>query len=146
VDFANASTGSTDLVVDVTGYFATGLGYAFIPITPVRVLDTRLGGGKPVAAFGTEAAPVLTGGAIGLGAANAVAANVTVTGPAAGGYVAAYPDGENRPITSVLNFNRGQTIPNATTVAVGGDAGSVLLYNGSPGTAHLIVDVFGLYN
>jgi hypothetical protein len=146
VDFANASTGSTDLIVDITGDFSVGTGLSFVPITPVRLLDTRQGGG-PLAAYGTRIAPMSANSAIGPGTAVAVAANITVTGPTAGGYATVYPDDMARPGTSVLNFNRGQTIPNATTIGAGwATDDGIELYNGSAGTADLIVDVFGLYN
>lgn len=74
-----------------------------------------------------------------------VATNVTVTRPTAGGYVTDFGTGENRPLTSVVNFSPGQTVPNASTVDVG-TAGSVDYYDGSGGTADLIVDIFGYYN
>ncbi len=70
-----------------------------------------------------------------------------MTQPAANGYITAYPDDAGgRPLTSVLNFTAGQTLPNAATIRVGTSFDSFMLYNGSGGTVHLIADVFGLYN
>ena len=123
VGLANTSIGSVDLVADVTGYFAAGSGMAFVPMTPTRFLDTRTG-------LGASAGPVQPGGTVDLRVnststlgllftVNAIAANVTVTRPTGNGYITVYPDDEaTRPTTSVVNYATGQTVPNATTVAL----------------------------
>lgn len=146
VDFTNTSAGSIDLIVDLTGYF-TNTGMGFVPITPTRVLDTRPshGGTGPVAQGATQLVSVSADAAIVPGPPLAVAANITVTDPAGTGFITAYPDNVVRPLTFVLNFDPGQTIPNATTIGVGGDGGDAL-YNGSNGAIQLIADVFGFYN
>ncbi len=61
VDFTNTSAGSVDLIVDMSGYFTSGSGMAFVPIAPTRVLDTRLSqyAVGPVGANGTQ--PVSVG-------------------------------------------------------------------------------------
>lgn len=148
VDFTNTSGGTADLIVDVTGYFSPGLGLGFVPISPSRLLDTRAshGGSGPVAAGATQSALVTGDAAITPGTAAAIAANITVTAPTGSGYITVYPDEIARPDTTVLYFNPGQTIPNATTVSVGKSGGSDLLYNGSNGSVQLIADVFGFYN
>ncbi len=69
---------------------------------------------------------------------------LTVTGPAAGGYITAYADGTDRPATSNLNFRAGQTIAVQVYAPVGSD-GSVALYNGSAGSTQLIADVAGYF-
>lgn len=145
VDFTNTSGGTVDLVIDLTGYFTGGSGMGFVPINPTRILDTRktlVSGVQPngiaTGTVGGGAAP------FDLGVPAAIAANVTVTNPAAGGYVTVYPAATPRPITSVLNFSPGQTIANAATV--GTSNGQVSLYNGSSGRVDLITDVFGFYN
>jgi cell wall-associated NlpC family hydrolase len=76
--------------------------------------------------------------------ASAVALNVTAVAPTAAGYVMVYGSSTTRPTASNLNFVRGQTIPNLVFTQVGAD-GTVLLYNGSTGTVHLLVDVSGYY-
>jgi len=148
VQFVNSSAGSVDLVVDLTGYFTSGSGLPFAAVQPLRLLDTRTGLGVP------SKAPVEPGGTVDCQLARtygsrlaAIAANVTVTGPTAGGYITIYPDDETtRPLASVVNFRAGQTVPNATTVGVGsGNTRGVDLYNGSAGSTDLILDVFGFY-
>jgi len=75
---------------------------------------------------------------------SAVALNVTAVSPTAAGYVIVYGSSNTRPTASNLNFVHGQTIPNLVLTRVGAD-GTVLLYNGSTGTVHLVVDVSGYY-
>jgi hypothetical protein len=64
VDLHNGSPGTVQLVADISGYYlggATSTAGAFNPVTPSRVLDTRLGIGAPqgtVPAFGTVALQV----------------------------------------------------------------------------------------
>jgi hypothetical protein len=53
-----------------------------------------------------------------------------------------WPSGTSRQETSNLNFQAGQNIPNLVVVPVGAD-GKIQLYNGSPGTVHLVADVTG---
>ena len=76
--------------------------------------------------------------------ASAVALNVTAVSPTAAGYVIVYGSSNTRPTASNLNFVRGQTIPNLVLSRIGAD-GTVLLYNGSAGSVHLVVDVSGYY-
>ena len=120
-------------------------GSRFNPLPPTRLLDTRLGTGAP-------AAKVLPGGRLDLQVTgrggvpstgvSAVVLNLTVTEPVLQGYVTAWPTGEERPTVSNVNFVPNQTVPNLAVVKVG-DGGMVSLYNGAPGSLHLIADVAG---
>jgi hypothetical protein len=74
----------------------------------------------------------------------AVVLNVTVTQPKAGGYLTVFPDGVTRPVTSNLNFNAAESVPNLVIAPVGSD-GEVDFYNGSGGTIHIIADVSGWF-
>jgi alpha-tubulin suppressor-like RCC1 family protein len=73
---------------------------------------------------------------------DAVALNVTVTGPTGPGFVTVWPCGQARPLASNLNFTAGQTVPNAVLVKLGA-GGAVCLYNSA--TTHLVVDVGGWF-
>jgi carboxypeptidase family protein len=141
VDLYNGSVGRTDFVVDVAGFYRSGsatVAGAFTAMTPTRWLDTRTGtGGSPPGARGTVRVNV------GLTDAT-VLMNVTVTAPAAAGYVIAYAEGAARPATSNLNFSKGQTVANQVIVAVGA-SGVVDLYNASAGATQLVLDVVGRY-
>ena len=118
-------------------------GSSFTPLTPARLADTR-SGAKVGNAAGTGAPLVVNvlnrGGLPGSGI-GAVSLNVTVVDGGlplvGGGYVTVYPCG-TRPNASNLNFDAGQTIPNAVIAPVSA-TGDVCFY--VYGTAHLLVDV-----
>ena len=109
------------------------------PITPTRVLDTRIGLGSPMddtvmldlssyIDFSTEA----------------VVLNVTATEAPQAGYVTAYScDDEVQPDSSNLNYAARETVANLVTAPVGFD-GFVCLF--SYGGGHLIADLAGTYN
>jgi hypothetical protein len=135
------TAGTTDLIADLSGYFVPDLGSGFMPVTPVRVLDTRTGVGH-VGAVGPGQAITLQIPNIPSGT-TAVVLNLTVTGPTASGFLSVYPYGAPRPDVSSLNFVKGQTVPNLVTTAVD-SAGRVSIYN-SAGTSHVVADLAGYY-
>lgn len=125
---------STHFVVDLMGTFALGSG--FTPLTPARLADTRLSPGRPVPAYSEFAVPAgVSGSALGI--------TITVTSPAGGGWVQAYPCGTTPALTSNVNFTAGQTVANAAITGIG--AGGRVCLRSSVAT-HLVVDrtaVFG---
>jgi hypothetical protein len=143
--------GSTDVVVDVGGWFTDGssggAGGEYTGVAPVRLLDTRTAGGPlgpgaslvvPVA--GQVRLPALTS----VTPPTAVVLNVTVTNPTAAGYLTVYPSGGSRPLASDLDFTPGQTVPNLVVVKLGPD-GKVALFN-LAGTTDVVIDVLGWYD
>ncbi len=128
------------LVADVAGYYPTGGGYT--GLNPTRILDTRDGTGAAKAKVGAGKAVGLTvTGVAGVpSTAAAVVLNVTVTGPAWGGFITAYPGGSARPTTSNINFKKGQTIAGMVIAKVGA-GGKVNLF--SSATTDLVADVVG---
>ena len=121
----------------------------YVPVTPMRVLDTRNGTGAPqakVGPAGTVTLPVRglqTSPTPVPADATAVILNVTVTSITASTDVRAYPAGASIPTASNLNATTGQTVPNLVTVAIGSN-GAVTLRN-SGGSVHLIADIAGYY-
>ena len=88
------------------------------PASPLRIIDTRssLGAAGPLSNgdVRTVALPAgLTGSPF-----EAVALNITVTGAAGDGYVSVWPSGEQRPGTSVLNYQAGHDVANSVIVKV----------------------------
>ena len=88
------------------------------PTSPLRFLDTRssLGATGPLSSgdVRTVALPAgLTGSPF-----EAVAMNITVTGATGDGYVSVWPSGEQRPGTSVLNYQAGHDVANSVIVKV----------------------------
>ena len=114
----------------------------YTSVAPTRLVDTRTGAG-PVAPGGVLAVKVAGLAGVPAGV-SAVAVNVTVTAGTAAGHITAYPSGVARPNTSLLNFPAARTMADLTMLPVGAD-GKILLYNGSTGSAQLIVDVAGYY-
>ena len=120
----------------------------FVPLSPVRILDTRIGLGTAA----SSTAPLGPGGAINLqvaGAggvpvgATAVVMNVTYTQATAAGFLTVWPAGQPRPNVSNLNTQPGGTQPNLVTVKLG-SGGQVSIFNFA-GTTHVIADVAGYY-
>ena len=133
----------TDLVADVAGYFPAGSGYTPI-VNPVRTLDTRTGIGTAAQPLGDgEVRELQVGDTAGVpGNASAAVLNVTVTNPAAAGFVTAWPCGQPRPNASNLNYEAGQNVPNLV-IAKLGDGGRVCLF--SMVQTDLIADVAGYF-
>ena len=149
VDLYNGSGGTVNLIADVSGYFTQSAASGYSPLSPDRLVDTRKGVGAPkapVAAGGKLAVQIAgaDGGQLPSGL-SAVALNVTVVTPQTGGYLTLYPDGGSRPTASNLDFGAGQVIANAVIVPVGAD-GKIDVYNGSGGSANVLVDVVGYYS
>ena len=136
VTFFNSS-GSTDLVVDVNGYFtdATTTGNLFTPASPVRVLDTRISA-QTLGPGGSLVVPVAPS------SATAAVLNVTATNPSAASFLTVYP-GSTRPTASDLNFVASQTIPNLV-VATLSSSGLVTIYNNT-GSTDVVVDLVGWF-
>ena len=145
----NGSPGSTHIVADVAGYFASGTPGAagFGSVAPARVLDTRTALGAPnapVPAGGTVTLRVLGTGGVPSSGVAAVVVNLTVTEAEQSGYVTGYPSGAGRPLASSVNFDAGRTAANLAVLPVGGD-GRIALYNGAPGAAEFVADVSGYF-
>ncbi|WP_407836354.1 PKD domain-containing protein [Streptomyces sp. DSM 116496] len=117
-------------------------GSDFTPYTPTRLLDTRTAG-NPVLGYKSARVKVGGFGTIPAGV-TAVALNVTVTNTFSPGHITAFASGTERPTTSNLNFEPGQTVPNQVIVPVGAD-GYVELYNGTWLGVDLIADITGYF-
>jgi hypothetical protein len=128
--------GAVHVIVDVTGWFSGG----FVPVTPTRLLDTRA-----TSAFGPgEVRDLPIAGRAGVpDGAVAVAVNVTVTAPTAGGFLSVFPGGTAFAGTSNVNFGPGQTIPNLVLVGVG--ANDSISIRNSAGSSDVIVDLAGWF-
>jgi hypothetical protein len=118
---------------------------AYHALAPVRILDTRSGLGaakRVLPARCSMALSVAGAGGIPASGARAVTLNVTVTEPAANGYVTVFPCGTEPPNASNINFVAGQSVANLVTVGVG-TGGQVCFY--AYGAAHILADVAGWY-
>jgi hypothetical protein len=113
-------------------------------LTPVRILDTRLGTGgwRGLVPGGTTVQLTVTGASGIPGDAQAAALNVTVTSGTQGGWVTIFPCGQAVPNASSLNYLPGQTVANMVIAKIG-SSGRVCLR--PSGTTHLIVDANGYF-
>ncbi len=122
------------------------LGELTYGMTPGRYLDTRPGAPTVDGRFAgngplTPGSPLvvsLRGRPAIPDAATGVMLNVTVTGAAGDGYLTVWPEG-SAPVTSTLNFTRGQTVANFAFSALGSDGAIRISVTG--GAAHVLVDV-----
>jgi hypothetical protein len=143
--------GSTDLILDLQGYVGAaaarpGPAGFFKALSPLRVLDTRIGVGAPTARVGAQGSidVQITGrGGVPQAGVSAVVLNVTVTNPSSPGDLRAFPTGGAPPLVSNLNFSPGQTVPNRVVVKVG--AGGMVTFFNAYGTVDVVADVGGWF-
>jgi|TARA_B110000238_G_C16124450_1_gene438608 hypothetical protein len=143
------SSATTDLIVDVAGWFQ---GELFVGATPKRLVDSRDGTGSPIAKI--TSSTILTipiagvstttssGTATIPSSLSAAALNVTVVNPGAAGFVTVYPCGESRPLASNVNYIAGQVVANGVVAPVGAN-GDVCIYSSMP--ADIVVDLAGWF-
>jgi len=120
---------------------SSGSGSAYVPLTPQRILDTRVTG-NPVGSNSTLNLQVAGVDSVPADA-TAVVLNMTVTESSNTGFVAVYPAGESTPNVSNLNFSTGETVANLAVVTVGA-GGQVTIYN-AIGTVEVIADLEGYF-
>lgn len=144
---------TTDVVVDVTGYYAppTATGLYFHPLpAPVRLLETRAGQavgcvkpGLPLtgnADSTQQASSACTGIPAG---ARAIVGNATTVGPLGDGYLTLFPGDALRPLAASSNYNAGQIVNGPFAVGLASN-GQFKIYTTS--TTDLVVDVLGYYS
>jgi subtilisin family serine protease len=141
VSIKNASVGTSQVVVDIQGYVTAGTPTAtgaVVPVSPIRIVDTRLGVGARGPVLGKSGVVVtVQSGPTGT---HGLFMNFTVTETQTAGWLAAYPTAASLPLVSNLNFGGGQTVPNL--VSVGLANAQVTLFNGSVGSVQMVADVF----
>jgi YVTN family beta-propeller protein len=134
---------STDLVIDINGYFAAPGGtnaLSLYPVAPCRVLDTRQNNGQPfigeltVNVVGSVCAPPST--------AQAFVFNATVVPPGSMPYLTLWPDGAPQPYVSTLNAYDGFITSNMAIVPT--TNGSIDAY--AYALTQLILDISGYFS
>jgi len=121
----------------------------FWAVTPCRLLDTRnpngAWGGPALGASGQRTFTV-TGRCGVPSTATAVAANVTVTGPTASGFLSIFPGNAFDLGTTALNYLTGVVRSNNGTLQLATDGtGTIAIRNNGTGTTHVVVDITGYY-
>jgi hypothetical protein len=140
--FNAARTGSTQVAIDVSGYYVAGRPSAETPgvlhtVTPRHALGARtIGSHRTLTANlgGRDGVPTSSVGA--------VAVLVTATSPAKAGALVAYEAGGHRPRAATTTFARGISSTGFGLVPTDGD-GRISIYNTSPAKVRLTLDVVG---
>jgi hypothetical protein len=144
---------TADLVFDVTGFYTdSDHGMYYVPIAPVRILDSRITGPLLYANFpqaiqvtGMDGIPTWAG---------AVTGNLTVTDQTSGWAMYAGPTPQVNPQTSNINFVAGQVVANGMTSGLHGadpwPAGEIgylnVTYIGFSGnTTNVVFDATGYF-
>jgi len=137
---------TTDIVVDVTGYYVKGDGGArFFPIEPVREADSRinLGLNGPIGS-GAPATLQVTG-RLGIPeGARAVTANLVAVPGSASGYASITPVATATPTTSSLNFPSSDIRANGV-IAILSPVGTLGLDFNGYGASQFVVDITGYF-
>lgn len=150
------ASAKTQVTAALLGDAASDLVY--VPVTPCRILDTRVTG-TPIAANGTLDVDVTAvsnysfqggdasncGGVGAAGSFAAAAINFTVVTPGAAGYITAYPYLVTRPLAATVNYTAGDIRGNFAVVQLdqGASAPEMTIY--SFAQTHVVADIVGYY-
>ena len=153
------SVATTELVIDVLGYFsaeasdANGAGLLFTGLShPVRLLETRTGQPSGCTMLNSQIAGGATiiqsarGTCDGVTVANtalAVVGNATVVGPAANGFLTFWPSAATQPFVATSNYITGKTFNRHFIVGLGAADGAFKIFSAS--TTDLVVDIVGYF-
>jgi len=148
IDVYAQTKGSTDVVIDINGYFlpATPASLQFYPVTPCRVVDTRNPsgpfGGPYIPAGQSRSFALLSGSCHLPKSAQAYSLNVTALPAGPLSWLTAWPTGETQPLASTLNAPTGTIVANAAIVPAGTN-GAVSIF--SSNDTDVLVDVNGYF-
>jgi hypothetical protein len=130
----------------------------FVPITPCRIIDTRVAGGaiaaNTVRSFDVTAVTNYSfqggdasdcNGAGSAGSFAAAAINFTVVTPSVAGYITAFPFGATQPLAATVNYTAGDIRGNFAVVKLdqGASANELSVYTFAQ--THLVADIVGYY-
>lgn len=129
----------------------------FVPVTPCRILDTRIAGGAipaltardvdvtAVSSYSFQGGSSTDCGIGNAGSFAAVAINFVVITPAASGFLTAYPYNTPRPAASTLNYTAGAVVANLGIIKLdqGASANELTIY--SYAQTHVAADVTGYF-
>jgi hypothetical protein len=147
------ASANTDLVIDITGYFAppgSPGALSFYPLAACRVADTRAGSGfsgafgqPSLVAGATRIFPMISS-SCGIPSAQAYSLNMTAVVPSGGslGFLTAFPAGDSLPVAATVNALTGGVVAAAAIVPSGTDQG-ISVYASSP--TDLVMDINGYF-
>ncbi|MEU7724481.1 hypothetical protein AB0B78_04395 [Streptomyces sp. NPDC040724] len=152
ISVRNGAWAPSDVIVELVGTYSSASAGAYVPVAPVRQIDTRESWSKgpwPAREYLWQAFSVEQ---------EAWVLNTTVTNTRGAGFLSVAPDHNStgdytngtagspaRPLSSTLNWTAGKTVANLVQ-ARAGDFGIVDFWNQGWDRADLIVDIFGYYD
>lgn len=148
--------GTAGLVADVAGYYGAGAANEYVPLSPLRILDTRsttysttgnskLGAARTLALQVTGTLTTSNGEVQVPSTATAAVFNLTGANATGNTYLAAYPStGTTPPTTSNVNILAGTTVPNLAVVQLPPTGGAITIYN-NVGTTNVLADLAGYF-
>ncbi len=160
VYYGPAGAGTANFTADLMGYYESGGGDFYVPVTPTRIYDSRTNSGDSPVPPGagttlTNGGSVnvqVAGGALASTVpadATAVVLNVGVTDGTAFSFMRAYPYGGAVPNTANQDFTAGETLSSQVIVGTGtapaGDTGDYVTIANHLGNVDVVVDVDGYY-
>jgi len=134
-------TNSSDLVIDVNGYFAppAANGLSLFTIKPCRVLDTRNpAGAPPITGINLN---VAAGGCNAPASAQSYLLNATVVPQGTLGFLTLFAQGSPQPLVSTLNALDGAITSNMAIVPA--NNGNISAF--SSNATHLVLDISGYF-
>jgi hypothetical protein len=138
----------TDIIVDITGWFGRQTGHRFVPVSPIRLADTRSthpglngGSGARMLEPGRELRVQVAGTRGIAGDARAATVNVVAANGPGAGWLQVVPCGGASPVSN-LNYPGWGAVANGATVMLDG-SGSVCITTST--LTHVIVDVTGIW-
>lgn len=150
------NTGAAKVPTKLLGEINNDL--VFVPITPCRIIDTRVAGGQiaantvrhfdvtAVSDYGFQGGDASNcNGAGAAGSFAAAAINFTVVTPATAGYITAFPFLGTQPVASTVNYAAGAIVGNYSVVKLdqGASANELSVY--SFAQTHLVADLVGYF-
>jgi hypothetical protein len=148
-DLCFFATNDTELVLDINGYFVPNSGptaLAFFPVTPCRLVDTRLAagslGGPAIAGNTARTFPILSGPCNLPATAQAYSMNFTAVPQGPLGFLTTWPAGQPQPLVSTLNANLGGVTANSAVVPAGAN-GDISVFVSNP--SDVVIDINGYF-
>ncbi|MFZ5638878.1 MAG: hypothetical protein ACOY82_20085 [Pseudomonadota bacterium] len=133
----------------------------FVPVTPCRIIDTRVAGGviaanttrtfdvtqeaSPITSYAAQGGDASNCGIGNVGAFAAAVVNFTVVTPNAAGYITAYPNLASQPLAATVNYGAGDIRGNLAIVKLDQSANANELAVYTFAQTHLVADVTGYF-
>jgi hypothetical protein len=137
------------LVLDINGYFVPNTSttaLAFFPVTPCRLVDTRLApgplGAPALAANVPRTFPILSGPCNLPATAQAYSMNFTAVPQGPLGFLTTWPADQPQPLVSTLNANLGGITANAAIVPAAAN-GDISVFVSNP--SDVVIDINGYF-